>query len=397
MRKFRWFGLIGMIVILLLVSMFFIGGCTNTKDKTSEKSEVNSEVNKESKVVVEPNKKPEAVLAISKERANINEEIEFNGTESKDPDGKIELYSWNFGDYQTSTEENVTYKYSSGGEYTVSLEVKDNDGEKSKSEKTISINKPPETSINSSATESDTGTEIGFDSFACADSDGQIVKCLWDFGDNQFVEGTQVGHAYINEGDYTVKLTVEDNEGSTNTSTHNLKIVPKRLIIWDAIAMGYITVNSTVSGLSNANTSLEISRNPGAPSLIVIVPAGTRLNSNSRSYQSMLLLYDEEANLTGDTTSWSKSGKAAACINMGRAIPKEGVGFSIGGPKENEQKLIDEIGRGSYSFGAIQLALWAIEKGSRPGNVAWRLGGVTGADKNDYINEANNLMNNAGL
>ncbi len=387
MKSFRRFSLIGMVVILSLVFMVFIGGC---------KSGEGQKTSKDSKVI-KINKEPEAQMEISKDRANINEEIEFNGAGSEDPDGEILEYNWEFGDDHTDEGENVSHAYSSGGEYTVSLIVCDDNNAECKVEKTISINKPPDVSINSSATETDTGTEIGFDSFACTDSDGEIVKCTWDFGDNQFAEGSQVGHSYLNEGDYSIKLTVEDNEGGVSSCNYSLKIVPKKLIIWDAIAAGYITVNSNVEGLSDANTSLEISRNPGAPSLVVIMPSGTRLNSHSRSYQSMMILYDEEIDLTGDNTSWSTSGKAAVCVNMYRGVPQGYGGFSISGPTENEQKLIAEIDKNYYSFGAVQLAMWALDQGLRPGDVAWRLGGLSREEKNECINEANNLMNNAGL
>jgi parallel beta-helix repeat protein len=56
------------------------------------------------------------------------QEITFNGTGSFDLDGTISNYSWNFGDGTTGKGSTITHTYSSNGNYTVTLTVKDNDG-----------------------------------------------------------------------------------------------------------------------------------------------------------------------------------------------------------------------------------------------------------------------------
>ena len=54
-------------------------------------------------------------------------EVEFNGS-ATDQDGTISLYLWDFGDGETSEEQNATHTYICPGDYTVSLTVVDNDG-----------------------------------------------------------------------------------------------------------------------------------------------------------------------------------------------------------------------------------------------------------------------------
>jgi hypothetical protein len=57
----------------------------------------------------------------------VNESIQFDGSESSDNDGNIVSYQWNFGDGQAGSGEKTTHKYSKQGNYTVTLEVTDDD------------------------------------------------------------------------------------------------------------------------------------------------------------------------------------------------------------------------------------------------------------------------------
>jgi len=82
---------------------------------------------------------PIASFTFSPSNISINEEINFDASQSSDVDGEIVSYQWNFGDENTSTGETVTHAYSVPGEYTVSLVVLDNDGVVSTHSKTIQV------------------------------------------------------------------------------------------------------------------------------------------------------------------------------------------------------------------------------------------------------------------
>lgn len=58
----------------------------------------------------------------------ISQTIIFNASSSFDPDGNITSYEWDFGDYNVSYDSNPTHQYTSPGNYTVCLDVTDDDG-----------------------------------------------------------------------------------------------------------------------------------------------------------------------------------------------------------------------------------------------------------------------------
>ncbi len=74
---------------------------------------------------------------------NVGQEVTFSGNQSYDPDGTIVDYMWNFGDDSTATGITVTHSYSSGGNYTVTLTVTDNDGATGTDSAVVSVSEMP--------------------------------------------------------------------------------------------------------------------------------------------------------------------------------------------------------------------------------------------------------------
>jgi PKD repeat protein len=57
------------------------------------------------------------------------------------------------------------------------------------------------------------------------DPDGKIVKWVWDFGDSYTSDTEEVTHTYSEANNYTVRLTVIDDHGISNSTTLTLKVV----------------------------------------------------------------------------------------------------------------------------------------------------------------------------
>lgn len=88
--------------------------------------------------LVEENITPRAEFSYSPSEPEVGQTIEFE-SESVDPDGEIEGYSWDYGDYSSDYSQNPTHSYSSPGSYEVTLTVEDDRGSKDEVSKTITV------------------------------------------------------------------------------------------------------------------------------------------------------------------------------------------------------------------------------------------------------------------
>lgn len=70
---------------------------------------------------------------------------------------------------------------------------------------------------------------ILFNGMLSFDPDGSIVSYEWDFGDNTTGSGTVVSHQYNAAGEYTVKLTVTDNQSGIGVQTQTISILANQL------------------------------------------------------------------------------------------------------------------------------------------------------------------------
>jgi MYXO-CTERM domain-containing protein len=75
----------------------------------------------------------------------VGQDLAFDARSSKDPDGRIASYTWDFGDGSTATGAQATHAYQEPGLYTVRLTVTDNLGARATAQAIASISKPPPT------------------------------------------------------------------------------------------------------------------------------------------------------------------------------------------------------------------------------------------------------------
>jgi|GEM_PF-1995069 len=188
------------------------------------------------------NRIPIASFTESAETVSSGESIHFDGSESHDPDGSIISHHWDFGDGNTATGVEVDHAYEDDGVYTVTLTVIDDDDATASATAAKNVlNRPPIASFTENATIVKKDEAIHFDASESHDPDGTIVNYLWDFGDGNTATGVTSDHAYSEDGNYTVTLTVTDDDGAS-ASLVAAKIVETETEIETALSLAVLSV-----------------------------------------------------------------------------------------------------------------------------------------------------------
>ena len=95
------------------------------------------------------------------QKARVDKKVYFDGSNSKDPDGSILSYKWNFGDGSTASGETASHTYSEPGDYTVTLTVKDNRNAEDTDTCKVKISETP-APVTTKFTEQVPGRETGY-------------------------------------------------------------------------------------------------------------------------------------------------------------------------------------------------------------------------------------------
>ena len=172
------------------------------------------------------NQSPIASFTASTTSGKAPLEVDFDASDSTDPNGTVESYEWSFGDGESGEGEQVTHTYEDPGEYTAKLTVTDNAGSNDSYETTISVddrNQQPTASFTASATSGSAPFHVNFNSDS-SDPDGTVVSHEWDLGDGTVKYGDTTSHTYFSSGDYEISLTVTDDEGAIGTTAQTLTL-----------------------------------------------------------------------------------------------------------------------------------------------------------------------------
>ena len=149
----------------------------------------------------------------------------FDGSGSMDTDGTISSFDWSFGDGGEASGPTADHDYAADGDYNVTLTVTDNDSATDAMSETVSVtgpvgNIPPTASFTYNCTD----LSCSFDGSGSTDTDGTIASYDWSFSDGGVASGPTPGHVYAADGDYSVTLTVTDNESATGDLTQTVSV-----------------------------------------------------------------------------------------------------------------------------------------------------------------------------
>jgi PKD repeat protein len=187
-----------------------------------------------------PNRAPVVDFTISPPSANINQDVTFDASLTRDEGvvcGDNCTYVWDFGsDAKTKSGRIVTQSFPASGTRTVRLYVTDRRGATSSKTQTLQINAPAapaanfiviplQPKIGSAATFDGSSSTVGIGA--------NIVSYTWDFGeDGATGSGKTASYAYTTPGPMNtsktvnVTLTVTDDLGRSNQKTLSITVIP---------------------------------------------------------------------------------------------------------------------------------------------------------------------------
>ncbi len=140
--------------------------------------------------------------------------------------GVITGYNWDFGDGNTSTDQDPWHTYNGVGNYTITLSVTANNGCTSTTTQLINVEPLPVAGF--MATTACSNQETMFTDTSTLNSGaGTITNWDWDFGDGNTSTDQNPTHQYGASGTYTVTLIVTSSAGCTDTIVGSVIVHPQ--------------------------------------------------------------------------------------------------------------------------------------------------------------------------
>ncbi len=135
--------------------------------------------------------------------------------------GEITGWSWDFGDGGSSTAQNPSHTYNSGGTYTVALVVTGPGGSDTETKTNyITVTAAPTAAFTGSPTSGDVPLTVAF-----TDQSTGATSWSWDFGDGGTSTTQSPSHTYSASGTFAVVLTVSNSCGNdTETKTDYITV-----------------------------------------------------------------------------------------------------------------------------------------------------------------------------
>jgi len=178
-----------------------------------------------------PNLPPVASFTIDPLDPAVGVWVQFNASASFDPDGSIASYQWNYGDGGTDVGPVRWHQFVSGGTYSVTLTIVDDDGLSSAATQSITVGQaqqPPVASFTYSPLSPQVGQTITLNASSSFDPDGTLVSYRWDLNGDGITDASgpfgQV--SFASPGGVVIRLEVTDDDGLSASTSQPIVIGP---------------------------------------------------------------------------------------------------------------------------------------------------------------------------
>jgi len=210
-----------------------------------------------------------------------------------DPGSDTLTYSWDFGDGTQATGQSATHTYADDGAYTLTLTLSDGGGGVSTDTLSIAVaNVAPTVTDLTGDSSGDEGDLLSW-AVSATDPGADVLTYSWDFGDGSPTDtGTAASHTYLDEGSYTLVVTVTDDDGGSTTETLVVpvaNVAPTALLAGDQSGVeGDLLSWNVVAGDAGVNDTLSYAWDFGDGSPVVI--NGTTAEAHVYSDEGSFLL-----------------------------------------------------------------------------------------------------------
>ncbi len=176
--------------------------------------------------------------------------VNFDGSQSSDPDGTIRSFHWNFGDGTWERIASPTHQYRNLGSYTAVLTVTDDMGLTAQDKVIISVgNEPPVAHVAISPQKGTRPLSVTLDGLQSYDPDDSDLIYVWDFGDGTSGNGATTGHTYLRDGIYHISLLVIDPHGVSSAAHSTIEVEPP--FPWVLVLSGGIVIGAGLIALNH--------------------------------------------------------------------------------------------------------------------------------------------------
>lgn len=172
------------------------------------------------------NSSPQASFIANPKTGGAPLKVDFDASNSVDPDGDPLTYSWKFGDGGTGNGVQTSHTYQAIGTYIAELTVSDGQATGTKTETIDVKNQPPAIALTATPTTGTPPLEVTFDASASVDPEGGPLTFNWTFGDGTSIANgsTIEKHTYTTVGSFTARLTVTDDQGESSLAVRTISV-----------------------------------------------------------------------------------------------------------------------------------------------------------------------------
>ncbi|MCG2782620.1 MAG: carboxypeptidase regulatory-like domain-containing protein [Candidatus Altiarchaeales archaeon] len=265
----------------------------------------------------------------------------LDGSASSDSDGEIISYHWDFNDGSDSTEIKPSYKYSTAGTYTATLEITDDDGLKDTDTLTISVSalQDPVADAGTDQTINE-GESVTLDASGSYDTDGTIDAYGWKEGTTVLSSQSSFTKSDFTVGTHTITLTVTDNDDNTDTDEVIVTVLEGGTIV--RVRPASVSVEADESFSINI-TSTETDNVLGIEFVLLF----NKSVLQATSVKEGTFLKSDGKNTTGDAPAYSNT---AGTVTFSRSRSAGDGGLTASG-------VIATINFNSIASGSVTLRL----------------------------------------